>query len=126
MTTVLHVPARSGAPIACDMTTAVDTPAERLAEYARVFEGALVRRERRDDSVVFVFRSSARELVTELARREAACCPFLEYRVETGGDEVIYTITGAARDGIDGMLDAMHALPETARSSRPAHVADAR
>ena len=82
MTTVLHVPARSGAPIACDMTTAVDTPAERLAEYARVFEGALVRRERRDHSVVFVFRSSARELVTELARREAACCPFLDYRVE--------------------------------------------
>ena len=126
MTTVLHLPSRADAPIACDMTTAVDTPAERLAEYARLFEASLARRERRDASVVFVFRSSAgtSELVAELARREAACCPFMEYRVETSGDELIYTITGAARDGVGAMLDAMYALPESPRSGWPAHVAD--
>ena len=122
MTTVLHLPSRADAPIACDMTTAVDTPAERLAEYARLFEASLARRERREASVVFVFRSSAgtSELVAELARREAACCPFMEYRVETSGDEVIYTIadpaTGAARDDVDRMLDAVYALPENADS----------
>jgi len=75
------------------MSTAQDTPDERLAAYAQLFERALARRERKQNAVVLVLRATpgTRELVEELARREAACCPFMDYRVETKGDEVIYT-----------------------------------
>jgi hypothetical protein len=119
MTTVLHLEARPDAPIACDMSSARDTPDERLAEYRELFERALLRRERRVDGVVFSFRADAgtREQVDDLARREHACCPFLDYRVETAGDEVIWTITGDGRAGVDVILDAFHALPDHARAT---------
>ena len=99
MTNALHIPARADVPIACDMSTAEDTPDARLAEYGRLFERALVRRE----------------------RREAACCPFLEFRVETVGDEVVYDVIWPAasaeqRAGVDAMLDALYALPDHAGS----------
>jgi hypothetical protein len=118
MTDVLHIPARLDAPIACDMSTADDTPGERLADYQRQFERALLRRERREDSVVFAFRAGGgtREALHDLARREAACCPFLDYRVEAIGDEVIWTtsnhLTGSERAGIDAFLDVLYALPD--------------
>jgi hypothetical protein len=85
----MDLPARTNAPIACDMSTARDTPDERLAEYRDLFERAL-------RSVVLRFDAAAREQVEDLARREHACCPFLGYRVETAGDEVIWTVTGDA------------------------------
>jgi len=122
MTDPLHIPARPDAPIACDMSTAEDTPDERLAEYARLFERALVRREHDDHGVVFAFRaeSGLRERLDALARRESACCPFLEYRVETAGDEVMWTITDplarAERANVDVMLDVLYALPDHAGS----------
>ena len=122
MTDVLHLPARAGAPIACDMTTATDTPDERLAEYARLFERSLVRRERPEHAVVFALGAAPgiREQVEDLARREAACCPFLDYRVETAGAEVIYTITNpaSAMNRADAVvtLDAFYALPDHAGS----------
>ncbi len=89
------------------MSTATDTPDERLHEYERLFEQALIRRERRADSVVFWLRADPeiRASVDALVRREAACCPFLDYRVETVGDEVIWTtanpVTGEARAAVD-------------------------
>ena len=122
MTNVLHIPARSDAPVACDMSTATDTPDERVQEYGRLFERALLRRERRADSVVLTFRADpdVREWVDDLARREAACCPFVDYRVETAGDEVIWTTTntmlGERRASVDVILDAFHDLPEHAVS----------
>jgi len=118
MTDALHIPARTGAPIACDMSTAEDTADERLADYQRQFERALLRRERREDSVVFTFRADGgtREALHDLARREAACCPFLDYRVEAIGDEVIWTtgnrLTGSERAGVDAFLDVLYALPD--------------
>jgi hypothetical protein len=118
MADLLYLPAQPDAPIACDMRTARDTPAERLAEYGRLFERALVRRDRHEQSVVFAFRATAgtREHVEDLARREAACCPFLDYRVETVGDEVLYTITnpvtGLNAAEAEVTLDAFHALPD--------------
>jgi hypothetical protein len=122
MPTVLHIPAQLGAPVACDMSTARDTPSERLAEYGILFDRALVRRERRDDGVVFTFRGDAgiREAVEDLVRREAACCPFLDYRIDIVGDDVIWTMTnvpsGDDRAHVDVMLDAFHALPDHAGS----------
>jgi hypothetical protein len=111
MTNTFHIKAVPGAPVACDMSTARDTPDERLAAYEGLFEHALLRRERGADSVVFQFRPGTRDAVEDLARREAACCPFLDYRVETAEDEVIWTITGDERAGVDVVLDALHALP---------------
>lgn len=115
---LLHVPARPGAPVACDMSSAPDTPDERLSAYGRLFEHALARRERREGAVVFWFRGDpeTRATVEELARREAACCPFLDHRVETAGDELRWTTTnsstGDARGSADAILDAFYALPD--------------
>ncbi len=113
MADVLHLEARTAAAIACDMSKADDTWAERLETYGALFEGALLRRERRLGAVVFAFRAKAgtREAVEDLARREALCCAFLDQRVETAGDEVVWTIAGDGRFGVDGILDAFHALP---------------
>ena len=118
MTDVLHIPAQLDAPIACDLSTAEDTAEERLADYQRQFERALLRRERREDLVIFSFRAEGgtRAALHDLARREAACCPFLEYRVETLGDEVTWTTsnrrTGSERPDIDAFLDVLYALPD--------------
>jgi hypothetical protein len=97
------------------MTTARDTPDERIAEYDALFEHALVSRERGADTVVFTFRAGAREQVEDLARREHACCPFLDYRVETAGDQVVWTISGDER-AAPTTLDAFHSLPDHAGS----------
>lgn len=113
--------ALADAPVSCDMSMAPDTPDERLREYDELFERALVRRERRADSVAFTFRADpgVRERVDDLARREAACCPFLDYRVESAGDAVVWTITNAVtgdrRASVDVVLDAWQALPDNAR-----------
>jgi hypothetical protein len=121
MTNTFQIKAVPGAPVACDMSTARDTPDERLAAYEGLFAHA-VRRERSADTVVFSFRADpgVRDAVDDLARREAACCPFLDYRVETAGDEVLWTITSAVtgdeRASVDVVLDALHALPDHAGS----------
>jgi hypothetical protein len=118
MTSDLHLPARPDAPIACDMRTASDTPDERLAEYGELFARAMVRRERPEHAVVFAFRATpgTREHVEDLARREAACCPFVDHRVQTTGEEVVYTITnpstGMERADAEVTLDAFYALPD--------------
>jgi hypothetical protein len=116
MTSVLHLPARPGAPIACDMSTAPDTPDQRLAEYEALFARALVRRER---AIRFTLRAEpgVRAQVDDLARREAACCPFLEYRVETIGDEVRFTVANPRQADADAVLDAFYALPDRGASS---------
>ena len=125
MTNPLHIPAQADVPIACDMSTAEDTPEERLAEYGRLFDRALLRRERREDGVVFALRADAqsRETVESLARREAACCPFLELRVDTVGDEVVFeliwpSVSAEQHAGADAMLDALYALPDHAPRAR--------
>jgi hypothetical protein len=113
MTITLHLPARAGAAIACDMSTAADTPDERLRQYDRLFAEAMLGRERREDAVVFTFRAQTQDWVEDLARREAACCPFADYRVEADGDAVTWTITNPdERSEIDVMLDAYYALPD--------------
>ena len=110
----MQLPARPEAPIACDMTTARDTPDERLAEYEVLFAQELLSRERRADAVVLTFPTAVRAQVEDLARREHACCPFLGYRVESDGDRVVWTITGDERPGAQATLDAFHALPDGA------------
>ena len=63
----------------------------------------------RPGAVVFAFRADpgTRDRVDDLALREHACCPFLDYRVETVGEQVIWTLAGD-----DEVVDAFHALPD--------------
>jgi hypothetical protein len=129
MSEIVDIPARPGAPIACDMSAARDTPEQRLDEYARLFANALVDRERRDGAVAFVLRDDPgiRAAVQDLAHREAACCPFLAYRVETIGERLVWTITnrvnGEDRAAAEAMLGIFYALPDRAisraRAARP-------
>jgi len=105
------------------MSTAVDTPDQRLDAYAQLFADALIRRERGERTVVFAFRADAptRATVEDLVRREAACCPFVDYRVETLGEEIVWTTTnptsGEDGAGAEVMLDAFHELPDQAAIS---------
>ena len=108
-----HFPAQPGAPIACDMTGALDTPDERLAEYRRLFASARISSERSDNAVVMRFRADAHDDVDDLARREAACCPFLDYRVEISKDVVVWTITGEPGWALDLYHELPHSLPGT-------------
>ena len=99
-----------------------DDHAHPGAPYHRRFETALPRRERRTDSASFWFRPDPgnREALETLARTESACCPFLDYRVELAGDELVWTTTdiapGDEHAAIDDFLDA------TPRPSRPSRV----
>lgn len=129
MSDLLVIPARPGARIACDMSTAVDTPDERIDAYGRLCADALVRRERNDGAVVLAFRAdpATRATVEDLVHREAACCPFVDQRVETVGEEIVWTITnpvvGEERASAEGMLDGFHELPDlAARAPRSTRV----
>ena len=96
MTKLLSIAPRPDAPIACDMSKAQDSLAERLTEYRRLFEHALTSRESTAVSTTFRFaaRPGVREWVCDLATREAACCPFLSYEIEEQGEEIVWTTTG--------------------------------
>ena len=96
MTKLLSIPATPDAPIACDMTTAIDSLAERRAEYRRLFEHALIGRDSTDTATTFWLadRPGVRDWVLDLIRREAACCPFLSYDVDDEGDRIVWATTG--------------------------------
>lgn len=108
-------------PIVCDMTTAPDTPQERMAEYARLFEHALTGRERTTRSTVWRFtaHAGAADWVRDLAAREAACCPFLTYTVTERDGEVAYEIAGDDDPTIHSILDEIHQLPGHVTSGLP-------
>lgn len=72
-------------PIACDMTDAPDTPAERMAEYGRLFGQHLVSRERTAAGIRFRLRADdgVEAWVRDLVARERACCPFFDFELGT-------------------------------------------
>lgn len=107
----------SNPPIACDMTHAPDTPAERLDEYGRLFAAHLVGRERTPDAAVrFRFRADdgVEAWVRDLAAREKACCGFFDFDVATVGDEVVWDGRVVDDDTAREILDEFYQLPETA------------
>jgi len=114
----LIIHATPGAPLACDLTGAADTPDERIAEYGRLFGHALIGRERRADAVELKFAAKAgvKEWVADLARREAACCPFLTYQVRDNDEcvryEIILPAEHTSNTALQASLDEIHALPE--------------
>lgn len=106
MTTLLSIPARPDTPIACDLTEAEDTLADRLAEYRRLFEHALLERESTATTTTFRFaaRPGVTEWVLDLVRREAACCPFLSYDVVQNGDGIVWTFDGTGAADLTALL----------------------
>jgi hypothetical protein len=107
MTKLLSITPRPDAPIACDMSNAQDSLAERLAEYRRLFEHALVARKSTASATTFRFeaRPGVREWVRDLAIREAACCPFLSYEIDEEGEAILWTVAGGLGASEMGILD---------------------
>jgi hypothetical protein len=72
MTKLLSITAHPHAPVACDMTVAEDTLAERLAEYRRLFDHALLGRDSTDTATTFRLAAGpgVRDWVLDLVRRE--------------------------------------------------------
>ena len=102
-------------PILCDMTDAPDTAAERLAEYERLFLGALVGRERTAEGIRFRFRADPglEDWVRDLAAREKACCAFYNFDVTAHGDEV-WMDASVVDDDLDRqILDEYYHLPDS-------------
>jgi hypothetical protein len=111
----------SRTPLVCDMSTAHDTPQERMAEYARLLDHALTRRERTSDAVIWRFtaRPGVEAWVRDLADREAACCPFLTYTITVAGGQVTYRIAGDDDPMVQAALDEIHRVPEHAADGFP-------
>jgi len=96
------------------MTTAPDTPQQRMQEYGRLFEHALAGRERTTDAAIlrFTARAGVADWVRDLADREALCCPFFIYEVTENDDEVSYKVSGEADPTIQAIIDEFFRLPE--------------
>ena len=119
MTNLLSIQASPVAPVACDMTHAEDTLADRIAEYRRLFEHALVHRESTDSTTTFRFtdRPGVRDWVLDLVRREAACCPFLSYEVDLDGDHLVWQVSGGVGTSALAALDEFLAGADPVGSS---------
>jgi hypothetical protein len=102
-------------PIACDMTSAPDTPAERMMEYRRLFAIALVGRERTAEGIRLRFRAGdgIEAWVRDLAAREKACCPFFNSQIDTRGEEVHWNASVIDDDIARAVLDEFYTLPDT-------------
>lgn len=109
------------------MTAAEDSLADRLAEYRRLFDQALLARESTQTATTFRLtdRADVRDWVLDLVRREAACCPFLSYDVDADGEQIVWRTTGigaadlaildeflATADSHDSSADIAEALTE--------------
>jgi hypothetical protein len=102
-------------PIACDMTSAPDTAAERMMEYRRLFALALVGREHTAEGIRFRFRAGdgIAAWVRDLAAREKACCPFVNYHIDIKDEEVHWNASVIDDDIARAVLDEFYTLPET-------------
>jgi hypothetical protein len=112
-------PARSSGQrplIACDMTGAPDTPAERLAEYQRLFSQSLLGRDRTAAGIRFRFRADPglADWIRDLASREKACCAFFSFEVTASGQEVWWDASVTDDDVARQILDEFYRLPEVA------------
>lgn len=98
--------------MACDMTDAEDTVDERLAEYQKLFRSFLKGAERTDTSLVLHFAGglTVAGQVTDLAEREAACCPFLRMDVDQHGDQIAWTLSSVSGPAGQTVLDGFYAL----------------
>jgi len=107
-------------PVVCDMSTATDTPEQRLDEYHRLFTQALVGRERTARGGVRLrlrADDGVEAWVRDLAAREKACCAFYAFEITTAGDEVVWAAEVIDDDAARAVLDEFYALTENAGES---------
>jgi hypothetical protein len=102
-------------PVVCDMSGAPDTAAERISEYGRLFETALVARERTATGIRFRFRADpgVEDWVRDLAARELACCAFFTFAISRVDDEVRWDASVPDDEVARRILDLFFLLPET-------------
>jgi hypothetical protein len=95
------------------MTGAPDTGAERLAEYARLFEAAYLGRDRDQTGARWLLRADpgVEEWARDLADRENACCAFMTSSVTREGDVVIWHVTAIDDEAAHAVLDMFYDLP---------------
>jgi hypothetical protein len=103
-------------PVACYMTGATDTPAERIDEFRRLFRRSLVGRSRTRDSIRFRLRADpgVEGWVRDLARREKACCAFFDFTVDADGQEVRWEARVGDDEAARQMLAGLYRLADTA------------
>jgi hypothetical protein len=103
-------------PIVCDMTDAPDTGPQRFAEYQRLFDRALIARERTPDGIRFRFQAQPgiEAWIRDLAAREKACCGFFTFTVTPLDGEVRWDTTVVDDDDARAILEEFYALPDTA------------
>jgi hypothetical protein len=113
-------PSAAATPIVCDMTDAPDTAEERTAEWGRLLAAAYTGRERTDGGVRLRLRADGgiEAWVRDLAVRDKACCPFLDFTVTTATGEVRWDVTLAAGTVMDDdmartIMDGFYNLPDT-------------
>lgn len=99
--------------IVCDMTGAPDTLAERMEEYARLFQTAYLGRDRDQTGARWLLRADpgVEEWARDLANRENACCAFMTSTVTRQGDLVIWHMTTIDDEAAKAVLDVFHDLP---------------
>ena len=109
----MDTPATS-TPIVCDMTTAPDTPEQRMQEYRQLFAQAFTGRERTADGGVRLrlhADDGVEVWVRDLAAREKGCCAFFDFTVSAVGDEVHWEATVVDDDIARAVLDEFYDLP---------------
>jgi hypothetical protein len=111
-------------PIVCDMTTATDTPAERVEEYASLFDAALVGREHTPRGIRFRFDGSPaiEARVRDLAAREQVCCAFFTFTITRHDGEIWWDAEVPHDDTAVQILEELFRLPDTVHAG----VADVR
>jgi hypothetical protein len=102
-------------PIACDMTNAPDTPAERMAEYGRLFGQHLAGRERTAEGIRFLLHAAdgVQAWVRDLSAREKACCPFYDFTISTVDGLLRWDITVVDDPTARAVLDEFYTVPDT-------------
>ena len=60
----------------------------------------------------FAAKPGVVEWVTDLVRREAACCPFFTYDISEEEDCIVWRTSTDAGPAAQAMFDEFHALPE--------------
>ncbi len=93
-----------------------------MSEYGRLFDHALIGRERTSAGLTFRFkaRPGVDEWVRDLCEREAACCPFFDYTISTTGDgEFVWLIATDGDPVAESILDEMYRLPDVIADGYP-------
>src|SRR5690349_8616924 len=96
--------------VACDMTDAPDTGAQRLAEYARFLAGAFVARERTAEAMTWTLRADPgiEAWARDLAARENACCAFMTHTISTAAGHVVWHATTIDDPAARAVLDLFY------------------